>query len=243
MGRLVRDKVEASLSGQSTDHETVEPLSIRREALHAAASSRLRDLIVEGVLAPGTRLNERLLCERLGISRTPLREAYKVLATEGLVELLPNRGAAVARMSIEDIESTFEVMSALEALSGELACQRIADAEINQIRALHYEMLACHARRDLPGYYRLNHAIHDAINAAARNPALTQIYQQLNARLQALRFRSNFDHDQWDVAVREHNEMIDALSTRDGPRLRNVLRAARPKQMHGCHRPIASAGG
>ena len=89
--------------------------------------------------------------ERLGISRTPLREAYKVLATEGLVELLPNRGAAVARMSIEDIESTFEVMSALEALSGELACQRIADAEINQIRALHYEMLACHARRDLPG--------------------------------------------------------------------------------------------
>ena len=74
-----------------------------------------------------------------------------------------------------------------------------------------------------PRYYRLNHAIHDAINAAARNPALTQIHQQLNARLQALRFRSNFDHDQWDVAVREHNEMIDALSTRDGPRLHNVL--------------------
>jgi DNA-binding GntR family transcriptional regulator len=217
-------ETKRSLGDPPTDRAQVEPLSIRREALHAAASSRLRDLIVEGVFAPGTRLNERLLCERLGISRTPLREAYKVLSTEGLVELLPNRGAVVARMSIEDIESTFEVMSALEALSGELACQRIDDAEVHQIRALHYEMLACHARRDLPGYYRLNHAIHDAINAAARNSVLTHTYQQLNARLQALRFRSNFEHDKWDIAVREHNEMIEALSARDGPQLRDLLR-------------------
>jgi DNA-binding GntR family transcriptional regulator len=217
-------ETKRSLGDPPTDRAQVEPLSIRREALHAAASSRLRDLIVEGVFAPGTRLNERLLCERLGISRTPLREAYKVLSTEGLVELLPNRGAVVARMSIEDIECTFEVMSALEALSGELACQRIDDAEVHQIRALHYEMLACHARRDLPGYYRLNHAIHDAINAAARNSVLTHTYQQLNARLQALRFRSNFEHDKWDIAVREHNEMMDALSARDGPQLRDLLR-------------------
>jgi DNA-binding GntR family transcriptional regulator len=202
----------------------VEPLSIRREALHMAATTRLRDMIVQGVLAAGTRLNERLLCERLSISRTPLREAYKVLAAEGLVELLPNRGAVVARMTIEDIECTFEVMSALEAFSGELACRRITDAEIQHIRALHFEMLACHARRDLPGYYRLNHAIHDAINLAARNPVLTQTYLQLNARLQALRFRSNFEHDKWDIAVREHGDMLEALGARDGTRLRDVLR-------------------
>jgi DNA-binding GntR family transcriptional regulator len=85
-------------------------------------------------------------------------------------------------------------------------------------------MLACHARRDLPGYYRLNHAIHDAINAAARNPVLTQTYLQINARLQALRFRSNFEPDKWDLAVREHSDMLDALSARDGTRLRDVLR-------------------
>lgn len=208
-----------------------EPISIRREALHTAALNRLRDLIVEGVLTPGTRLNERLLCERLAISRTPLREAYKVLASEGLVDLLPNRGAVVATMSLGDIECTFEVMSALEALSGEIACQRIADDELLQIRAKHYEMLACHARRDLPAYYRLNHAIHDAINAAARNPVLTQTYLQINARLQALRFRSNFEQDKWDIAVREHGEMLEALDARDGARLSATLRQ---HVMHKC---------
>ncbi len=181
-------------------------------------------MIVEGLLEPGARLNERLLCDKLAISRTPLREAYKVLAAEGLVELLPNRGAVVARMSIGDIECTFEVMSVLESLAGELACRRITDLEIQQIRALHFEMLACHARRDLPGYYRLNHAIHDAINAAARNSVLTQTYLQINARIQALRFRSNFEQDKWDIAVREHSEMLEALGTRDGGRLSDILR-------------------
>jgi DNA-binding GntR family transcriptional regulator len=90
---------------------------------------RLRDMIIEGTLAPGTRLNERVLCEQLMVSRTPLREAFKVLAGEGLIELLPNRGAQVAEMSVADIEQTFEVLGALEALSGQLACERILDAK------------------------------------------------------------------------------------------------------------------
>jgi DNA-binding GntR family transcriptional regulator len=218
------DAIHSRKQNDTAQMSGVEALSIRREALHAAATARLRDMIVQGVLHPGTRLNERLLCERLSISRTPLREAFKVLATEGLVELLPNRGAVVTRMNIEDIECTFEVMSALEGFSGELACQRITDLEIQQVKALHFEMLACHARRDLPGYYRLNHDIHNAINLAARNPVLTQTYLQINARLQALRFRSNFEPDKWDIAVREHGEMLDALSARDGIRLRDVLR-------------------
>ena len=206
------------------DESSPVSLSVRREALHKAVAARLRDLIVEGILEPGTRLNERMLCLRLAVSRTPLREAYKVLAAEGLVELLPNRGARVARMSIGDIQCTFEVMSALEGLSGEIACRHITDPEIQQIRALHFEMLACHARRDLPGYYRLNHSIHDAINLAARNPVLTQTYQQINARMQALRFRSNFEHDKWDIAVREHGEMLERLMAREGVRLGDLLR-------------------
>jgi DNA-binding GntR family transcriptional regulator len=180
---------------------------------------------VEGLLAPGTRLNERMLCDKLGVSRTPLREAFRVLAAQGLVSLLPNRGAVVLQLSTKDIEETFEVISGLEALSGELACARITDDEVNEIRALHYEMLACHAVRDLPGYYRLNHRIHDAINKAARNDVLRQTYTTINSRLQALRFRSNFDRDKWDTAVREHSAMIEALEARDGARLGVILRA------------------
>jgi DNA-binding GntR family transcriptional regulator len=205
--------------------DDVNLVSIRPQMLHAAVVSQLQRMIVEGVLAPGTRLNERMLCDKLGVSRTPLREAFRVLAAQGLVALLPNRGAVVLQLSTKDIEETFEVISGLEAMSGELACARITDDEVNEIRALHFEMLACHAVRDLPGYYRLNHSIHDAINRAARNDVLRQTYTTINSRLQALRFRSNFDRDKWDTAVREHCAMVEALAARDGARLASILRA------------------
>lgn len=180
-------------------------------------------MIVEGVLAPGTRLNERLLCERLQVSRTPLREAFKTLGSEGLIELLPNKGAVVVQMSADSIRQTFEVMGALEGLSGELACARITDEEIAEIKALHYEMRAAHARRDLPTYYSINHRIHNCINAAAANQVLTGTYMQMNARIQSLRFRSNFNQEKWDGAVKEHDAMLAALEARDGSQLRALL--------------------
>jgi DNA-binding GntR family transcriptional regulator len=193
------------------------------EVLHTAVAQRLRTLIVEGALAPGAKLNERELAQRLHVSRTPLREALKLLTAEGLVEHLPNRGALVVQLSEDDVAAAFEVLADLEGLSGELACARITDQEIDEIRALHFEMRAHHARHDLSEYYRINAAIHRAINRAARNPVLTQTYDRINARLQAFRFRSNFDTDKWNVAVREHEAMVQALARRDGARLRAIL--------------------
>lgn len=211
--------------------------AIDHKGLSSVVTEKLRDMIVEGVFAPGTRLNERVLCEQLRVSRTPLREAFKTLAVEGLVEILPNRGAIVAQMSEADIEQTFELMGALEGFAGQLACQRITDDEVAEIRALHYEMLAAHARKDLPAYYRTNHAIHDRINAAARNAVLTSTYLQVNARIQSLRFRSNFNQSKWDEAVREHAMMLDALERRDGAALRTVLEQHLPKK---CQAVIAN---
>lgn len=195
-----------------------------RPTLPATVAARLRDTMTEGELAAGARLNERALCERLGVSRTPLREAFRLLAAEGLVSIEPNRGAQVAAMSEEDIRQSFEVMSGLEALSGELACRHITDAEVTELRALTFEMLACHARRDLPAYYRLNRRIHDLINLAARNRILTQTYQTLNSRIQNLRFRSNFDEEKWEQACRDHADIVDALAARDAARLATILR-------------------
>jgi DNA-binding GntR family transcriptional regulator len=193
------------------------------EVLHLAVAQRLRSLIVEGGIAPGQKLNERELAEQLQVSRTPLREALKLLTAEGLVEHLPNRGAIAVQLSADDVAHAFEVMAALEGLSGELACARISDEEIAELQALNFEMRAHHARRDLPAYYRLNARIHQAINRAARNPVLSEVYDRLNARLQALRFSSNFDSEKWDAAVRDHDAMIEALVARDGARLRRIL--------------------
>src|SRR6218665_2862709 len=156
-------------------------ISIPRQVLHQEVATRLRQRLVEGQIAPGAKLNERELSEQLRVSRTPLREAIKLLGAEGLVDLLPNRGAVAVKLTEADVLNTFEVLAALEGLSGELAAQRISDAGINELRTLHYEMMACHARRDLSGYYRLNALIHTAINEAARNPVLASTYRAINA--------------------------------------------------------------
>lgn len=200
-----------------------EIISIPRQVLHQEVTTRLRQRIVEGQIAPGAKLNERELSEQLQVSRTPLREAIKILAAEGLVELLPNRGAVAASLSEQDVADTFEVIAGLEGQSGELAAQRISQAELAEIRALHYEMLAAFTRRDLSTYYRLNAQIHTLINAAARNPVLTQTWRNVNARLQALRFRSNFDEAKWQRAVKEHERMVELLAAHDGPALRELL--------------------
>jgi DNA-binding GntR family transcriptional regulator len=195
----------------------------RRANLHETVVGQLRDIIVEGILAPGARIAERQLCESLGVSRTPLREALKVLASEGLVELLPNRGARVARLDDSDIENMFQVMGALEALAGSLACTQISEAELAEIAALHYEMLAQYMRRDLPGYFRLNQAIHAAIVAAARNPILAATYQSLAARIRRARYFANLSDERWQHAVAEHEAILQTLQARDGPRLARLL--------------------
>jgi len=199
-------------------------LAIERPTLPEVVVERLSELIIEGELAPGARLNERELCARLGVSRTPLREALRRLAHDGLVTLQPNRGAFVTEMSRAAVRDSFELMAALEALAGELACQHVTDAEVAEIEALTYEMMACHARRDLPEYYRLNRAIHERIAAAAGNPQLTEMAQKLNLRIQNLRFRSNLDAQKWSAALDEHRRMVELLRARNGPELAQLMR-------------------
>lgn len=200
-------------------------IPLQRSALHEQVARGLRQMLVEGRVPPGAKLNERELCEQLHVSRTPLREAIKMLAAEGLVELVPNRGAIALELTEADVLNTFEVMAGLEAQSGELAARRITDTELAEIQAMHFEMLAAYTRRDLSAYYRLNARIHSAINAAAKNPVLSTLYKQVNARLQALRFRSNQDGEKWKRAVQEHDRMVEALAARDADAMRTVLLA------------------
>jgi DNA-binding GntR family transcriptional regulator len=196
---------------------------IVRLTLPEAVAERLRALIIEGELPPGARLNERELSERLGVSRTPLREAFRILAADGLVAQLANRGAQVVALSPDDVRHAFDLMAALEGLAGELAAGRVTDADLVDLQALQAEMEDAHARQDLPTYYRVNRAVHDRINAIAGNPILTQTFKTLNTRLHALRFRSNLVQAKWDQAVAEHREMIAALAAREGAKLRDLL--------------------
>ena len=194
-------------------------------SLHGDILSRLRDYIVEGNLPEGGRVPERELCEMFGISRTPLREALKVLASEGLLELLPNRGARVRALSERDLAELFDVMGGLEALAGRLACENITDEEVAEIERLHHEMYGYYLRRDMHGYFQCNQLIHQKIVAAAANSALSATYASFAGRIRRVRYSANLARrrDRWGEAMREHEAILDALRRRAGQELSDIL--------------------
>ena len=199
--------------------------AIERRLLAAEVTERLRDMIVQGELDPGVKLNERVLCERLRISRTPLREAIKYLASEGLVDLLPNRGAIVKPITAATVREMFVVLGALEQLAGELACIHATESDIAEIRAVHYQMLAHHARGELAQYFRCNQEIHMHLVSCSGNATLVNAYRALNGHVRRARYMANRSHDRWDEAVAEHQQILDALLRRDGALLGALLRS------------------
>jgi DNA-binding GntR family transcriptional regulator len=197
---------------------------IQRRPLHNELVDRLRHMIIEGDLAPGEKLSEKDLCIQFGVSRTPLREAMKVLASEGLVQLTPNRGGTVARLTLADLDEAFPIMGALEALSGELACRNITDAEVARIEELHRRMVRKYEAGALRDYFKLNEQIHQMILDAARNPTLAQMQLSLSGRVRRARYMANMSPARWAKAVAEHEKILAALSARDGKRLAVLLK-------------------
>lgn len=201
---------------------SVEPIT--RASLHDELAVRLRRMIVEDALEPGSRINERELCDLFGVSRTPLREALKVLAREGYVRLTPNRGATVAALTARDLEEAFPVMGVLEALAGELAARNATDAQIAAILEHHTRMRAAFEGGDRPTYFALNEAIHLAIAEASGNATLDQMQRSLDGRVRRGRYQANISPARWRQAMDEHEEIAEAFSARDAPRLAEVLR-------------------
>ncbi|WP_279482162.1 GntR family transcriptional regulator [Aureimonas sp. SK2] len=196
---------------------------ISRTSLHDTIVNRLRDMIIEGALEPGTRLHEGQLGEALGVSRTPLREAIKYLASEGLVELVPSRGAVVRRFDRKDVHDMLVVIRELEHLAGRLACEAGSDAGIAAVRRAHDAMVERYQARDRLAYYKLNQEIHTRIVELSGNAALAHVHAGLQMRLKRVRFIGHEGPEKWAAAVAEHEEMIAALEKRDGEALAEIL--------------------
>src|SRR6202790_2512494 len=191
---------------------------IVRHNLHDAIVSRIRDMIIEGTLAPGSRIHEGHLGQELGVSRTPLREALKYLASEGLLELAPGRGAVVRSFSAKDVEDSLIVLASLEDLAGRLACIHASDDRSREIRRIHDEMMQRYAVRDRLSYLKLNQSIHSAILKASGNEPLAGVHGVLQARLRRIRYVGDESPEKWAAAVADHQDMIRALEARDGER-------------------------
>lgn len=210
------------VTSEDTGH-LAKVVPVSRRTLHDDLVGQIRDLIVEGELAPETRIHEGQLGQALGVSRTPLREALKFLASEGLIELVPGRGAVVRRLTPRDVRDMMDVLAALETTAARLACRRATEAEIGDLRRLHDEMMGFYASRQRLEYYKRNQAIHAAIAALSGNAFLAATHEGIQSRLRRIRFVGNEEPGRWAGAVAEHEEMIAALEARDADRLVEVI--------------------
>lgn len=198
--------------------------ALPRLNLHGLLVDGIRTLIERGELQPGRKISEAALCSRFEVSRTPLREALKVLAAEGMVELRPRRGAVVASISHKDIDELFPIMAALEALAGELLCPLLEDTDIARMQAMHDRMVGEHERRDELAYLATNRAFHEALFELAGNATLQVFYAQILTRIRSCRFVLSKSEANWDLAMAEHVSIMAAMAARDARELSYLLR-------------------
>ena len=197
---------------------------IARTSLHAEVTARLRSLIVESHIKPGERVPELDISKDMGVSRTPIREALKVLASEGLVELLPLRGAVVKTFSAKDAADMLEVMGMLESFAAQKACQ--ADQKrIDHVLAMHEKMKGLYNKGKRPEYFELNQKIHDALVDMADNESLTMVHNTLSKRMRSLRYSGNSTPDHWRGALDDHELIAQALSQRDTKKIKKAVEA------------------
>ncbi|MBY5926660.1 GntR family transcriptional regulator [Halomonas denitrificans] len=209
---------------------------IQAPSLADEAYELLKGLIVQGELAPGERLLEPALCRRLGISRTPLRDALNQLAGEGLVTLRRNRNALVTRLDGAELRHLFEVEAGLEAMAVELAALRMTATELKRLTNLQERLEKQHAKGDRDGYFATNTRIHALLVAAARNPVLVETHQRLLGRLERARYLALDKLGRWQESTDEHRAILDALHARD-PDL-----ARRRMHDHVMHTGVAISG-
>lgn len=210
---------EKDINRQESDVRAVETgtniTSLKRLGLHERVVSRLRDLIIRGSLAPGSKIIESRVAEQLDISRTPLREALKLLEREGLVEIRQNRGAIVVPLTHHDAMEQFEVLAELERAACEYAAKRMSKDAMRELRRLQISMEKSYQNDELNAYFKINQQIHSFIADSAKNSVLRQAHEGLLARVTRSRYFALSAPMRWDDSVSEHREILSALEARD----------------------------
>ena len=184
----------------------------------------MRQAILKGELQPGERLMEIKLAERLGVSRTPIREAIRKLELEGLVVMIPRKGAAVANITEKDTKDVLEVRRTLEMFAVEVACDRITSEQLEHLKKAAKEFEAAKGSMDLIRIAETDMKFHEIIYEATHNERLVQMLNNLRENMYRYRIEYLKDLNYYDSLVREHQEILDAVETGEKSRARVCMR-------------------
>ncbi len=206
-------------------------MKFEKATYHVRIADMLRDMMMTGKLKEGNKVNENELCSSMGISKTPLREALRVLSVEGLIKLVPNRGAFVTQPTFNEIEEMFDVMSLLEGFCASVACDKMRSRDFAHLEKLHAQLEKKYAQRDQEGYIRINNQYHSFLQEMVNNRILNQIIDGLRKKILLYRFQSLNTPARFESSIREHRNLLDAFRQRDSERAKLLMRVHLKSQL------------
>ncbi|MEJ2470623.1 MAG: GntR family transcriptional regulator [Desulfuromonadales bacterium] len=212
----------------------------RHQTLREKILETIRDAILKGTLKPGERVSEPELAERFGISRTPIREAFRQLESEGYLKVIPRKGAVVASLSERDVEEFYTIKIILEGFAARMAAEKLTDKDIERLEAINNRLAEIAKQGDVKNFFRVHNEFHEMFIKAAGNERLSEMINQLVMKFKRLRLASLSQPGRMEISVEQHRNMIQAFKTHDGDRADNLVR--QPASLVDTERTIKTGG-
>ena len=204
--------------------------AIQKKTLHEEIANNLREMIMSGELREGDKIKENELCELMDISKTPLREALRVLSAEGLIRLIPNRGSYVTTPTLEEIKEMFDVMSVLEGVCARTAAEKMSNIDYEKLKKIHLQLEENFRLKDQKQYIHYNNEYHSFVQELAGNKTLNQIVNGLRQKILLYRFKSLNLSGRFEQSIQEHRDLLEAFRKRDVEKAESLMKSHMKKQ-------------
>jgi len=204
--------------------------AIQKKTLHEEIANNLREMIMSGELKEGDKIKEDELCTVMEISKTPLREALRVLSAEGLIRLIPNRGSYVTTPTFEEIKEMFDVMSVLEGVCARTAAEKMSSGDFKKLEKIHHQLEKNFKLKDQKQYIHHNNLYHAFVQELAGNKTLNQIVNGLRQKILLYRFKSLNLSGRFEQSIQEHRDLLEAFRNRDAEKAELLMTFHMKKQ-------------
>lgn len=196
----------------------------RHQTLREKILETMREAIIKGTLKPGEKVAEPELAERFGISRTPIREAFRQLESEGYLTVIPRKGAVVTGLSERDVEEFYAIKSILEGYAARMAAEKLTEKEIQRLETINERLEKLAEEGDVKTFFRVHSEFHELFIRAAGNEKLAELIDQVGRRFNRLRMASLSLPGRMDISVQEHKKIINAFRSRNGEAADNLVK-------------------